>query len=195
MHTVNTCTLSFLSPNVAHNCCPLYSWCACSDSSSLAVSQNCHYLGSPVCWLYYLKNLTNCSHAAHGYHIKNIRSDVHQMYERSQFNSLVWDSLTLTSYSTRIYDWIQHVYSNICSCLYGSFLLYQITVGLLYCFQIHQRLVEQNMWGHRLKGLSWRIDVKTKARHIDQLNQPTAIMEMQLSKEGSDKVHVNVLSS
>ena len=51
------------------------------------------------------------------------------------------------------------------------------------------------MWGHRLKGLSWRIDVKTKARHIDQLNQPTAIMEMQLSKEGSDKVHVNVLSS
>lgn len=96
MHTVNTCTLSFLSPNVAHNCCPLYSWCACSDSSSLAVSQNCHYLGSPVCWLYYLKNLTNCSHAAHGYHIKNIRSDVYQMYERSQFNSLVWDSLTLT---------------------------------------------------------------------------------------------------
>ena len=51
------------------------------------------------------------------------------------------------------------------------------------------------MWGHRLKGLSWRIDVKTKARHIDQLNQPTAIMEMQLSKEGNDKVHVNVLSS
>ena len=51
------------------------------------------------------------------------------------------------------------------------------------------------MWGHRLKGLSWRIDVKTKARHIDQLNQPTAIMEMQLSREGSDKVHVNVVSS
>ena len=30
--------------------------------------------------------------------------------------------------------------------------------------------------------------MKTKARHIDQLNQPTAIVEMQLSKEGTEKV-------
>ena len=44
------------------------------------------------------------------------------------------------------------------------------------------------MWGQRLKGVSWRIDVKTKGRHIDQLNQPTAIMEMQLGKDGSEKV-------
>ena len=55
-------------------------------------------------------------------------------------------------------------------------------------FQIHQALVEESMWGNRLKGSSWRIDVKTKARHIEQLNEPTAIMEMQLGREGSEKV-------
>ena len=59
---------------------------------------------------------------------------------------------------------------------------------MYYDQQIHQRLVEQSMWGQRLKGVSWRIDVKTKGRHIDQLNQPTAIMEMQLGKDGSEKV-------
>ena len=42
--------------------------------------------------------------------------------------------------------------------------------------------MEQNLWGSRLKGLSWRVDVKTKARDIEQLNQPTAIMEMQLDR-------------
>lgn len=59
-------------------------------------------------------------------------------------------------------------------------------------FQIHQQLVSQSMWGHRLKGLSWRIDVKTKARHIEQLNQPTAIMEMQLGSNDSSKVRFSV---
>ncbi|XP_064399284.1 COMM domain-containing protein 1-like [Halichondria panicea] len=53
--------------------------------------------------------------------------------------------------------------------------------------KIHQRLVEDNMWGRRLKGSSWRIDVKTKARHIEQLNEPTAIMELQLGSEESEK--------
>ena len=56
--------------------------------------------------------------------------------------------------------------------------------------QIHQQLVEQNLWGNRLKAFSWRIDVKTKARHIEQLNQPTAIMELQLSTCDEDTSEV-----
>ena len=36
------------------------------------------------------------------------------------------------------------------------------------------------MWGNHLDSFSWRIDVKTKARHLDQLSQPTAIMEMKV---------------
>ena len=51
--------------------------------------------------------------------------------------------------------------------------------------QIHNQLVSKSMWGHKLKQVSWRVDVKTKARHIDQLNQPTAILELQLGKESS----------
>ena len=58
--------------------------------------------------------------------------------------------------------------------------------------QIHQQLVEQNLWGNRLKAFSWRIDVKTKARHIEQLNQPAAIMELQLSASSKDSSEVYV---
>ena len=62
--------------------------------------------------------------------------------------------------------------------------------------QIHQQLVEQNLWGNRLKAFSWRIDVKTKARHIEQLNQPAAIMELQLSGSNKDtsEVGIDILS-
>ena len=58
--------------------------------------------------------------------------------------------------------------------------------------QIHQQLVEQNLWGNRLKAFSWRIDVKTKARHIEQLNQPAAIMELQLSASNKDTSEVGI---
>ena len=56
--------------------------------------------------------------------------------------------------------------------------------------------MEQNLWGNRLNGFSWRIDVKTKARHIKQLNEPTAILEMQLStcSKGSSKVKYFMVS-
>ena len=50
--------------------------------------------------------------------------------------------------------------------------------------------MEQNLWGNRLKAFSWRIDVKTKARHIEQLNQPAAIMELQLSASTKDSSEV-----
>ena len=58
--------------------------------------------------------------------------------------------------------------------------------------QIHQQLMEQNPWGKRLKAFSWRIDVKTKARHIEQLNQPAAIMELQLSASNKDTSEVSL---
>lgn len=44
------------------------------------------------------------------------------------------------------------------------------------------------MWGNHLDSFSWRIDVKTKARHLDQLSQPTAIMEMKIKSEIANKV-------
>lgn len=53
--------------------------------------------------------------------------------------------------------------------------------------KIHQRQIESSMWGSHLDSFSWRIDLKTKARHIEQLNEPTAIMEMKLKNECSRK--------
>ncbi len=45
------------------------------------------------------------------------------------------------------------------------------------------------MWGNQLDSFSWRIDLKTKARHVEQLNEPIAIMEVKLS---GDKTKVSV---
>ena len=49
--------------------------------------------------------------------------------------------------------------------------------------KIHQHLVDLSTCDNRLKGVSWRIDVKMKSKHTEQLNQPSAIVEMQLGKE------------
>ena len=54
--------------------------------------------------------------------------------------------------------------------------------------QVHEQLVKKSVWGDRLKQVSWRVDVKTKSRHIDQINTPTGIIELQLGKEDNEKV-------
>lgn len=46
--------------------------------------------------------------------------------------------------------------------------------------KIHESLVQKSSWNKRIKDMSWRIDVKTQARHLEQLNSPVAIVEMQL---------------
>ncbi|XP_065884501.1 COMM domain-containing protein 1-like [Dysidea avara] len=48
--------------------------------------------------------------------------------------------------------------------------------------KIHDTLVKDSTWDNQMKSLNWRIDVCTKARHLDQLNQPTAIVEMKLEQ-------------
>ena len=51
--------------------------------------------------------------------------------------------------------------------------------------KIHDILVQKSSWNNRLKDMSWRIDVKAQARHIEQLNSPVAIVEMQLENRTS----------
>ncbi|XP_072030848.1 COMM domain-containing protein 1-like [Amphiura filiformis] len=54
--------------------------------------------------------------------------------------------------------------------------------------KIHESMVAKNTWGNTLKSLSWRIDIKSQAKHIDQLNTPTAIVELQIAEsQASDK--------
>ena len=55
--------------------------------------------------------------------------------------------------------------------------------------QVHEQQVKKSVWGDRLKQMSWRVDIKTKSRHIDQLNTPTGIIELQLGKEEEEKVY------
>lgn len=47
--------------------------------------------------------------------------------------------------------------------------------------KIHEQLVKDALWGSRLKAFSWRIDVKTKSKHIRELNEPTAVLELDVA--------------
>ncbi|KAG8134290.1 putative COMM domain-containing protein [Naja naja] len=52
--------------------------------------------------------------------------------------------------------------------------------------KIHESLINQSKWENSLKNISWRVDLKTQSRHIDQMNSPVAIVEMELEKNGQE---------
>lgn len=41
-------------------------------------------------------------------------------------------------------------------------------------------LVKDCVWDNQMKSINWRIDVCTRSRHLEQLNQPSAVVEMKL---------------
>ncbi|CAB3981479.1 COMM domain-containing 1-like [Paramuricea clavata] len=59
--------------------------------------------------------------------------------------------------------------------------------------KIHDILVDKSRWNNKLKDLSWRIDFKSQARHVSQLNTPVAIVEMKFqnprNEENVDTMH------
>ncbi|KAL3873347.1 hypothetical protein ACJMK2_036479 [Sinanodonta woodiana] len=52
--------------------------------------------------------------------------------------------------------------------------------------KIHESIIIHTTWNNSLKQVSWRIDLKSQARHLDQINTPTAIMELQVGKNGDE---------
>ena len=52
--------------------------------------------------------------------------------------------------------------------------------------KIHDCLVNRCTWENQLKNLSWRVDVKTQSRKTEQINTPTAIVEMVLGSRGGN---------
>ncbi|KAM6460165.1 COMM domain-containing protein 1 [Liasis olivaceus] len=52
--------------------------------------------------------------------------------------------------------------------------------------KIHESLINQSKWENSLKSISWRVDLKTQSRHVDQMNSPVAIVEMELEKNGQE---------
>lgn len=52
--------------------------------------------------------------------------------------------------------------------------------------KIHDVLVQKSSWNNKLKDVNWRIDLKSQGRHLQQINTPVAIVEMQLEKRSSE---------
>ncbi|PKK20610.1 copper metabolism (Murr1) domain containing 1 [Columba livia] len=52
--------------------------------------------------------------------------------------------------------------------------------------KIHESLINQSRWDNLLKNMNWRVDLKSQSRHIDQINTPVAIVEMELGKNGQE---------
>ncbi|NXN18568.1 COMD1 protein, partial [Indicator maculatus] len=50
--------------------------------------------------------------------------------------------------------------------------------------KIHESLVSRSRWDSVLRSLSWRVDLKAQSRHLEQINTPVAIVEMELGKDG-----------
>ena len=52
--------------------------------------------------------------------------------------------------------------------------------------KIHDVLVQRSSWNNRLKDISWRIDLNSQGRHLQQINTPVAIVEMQVEKRSTE---------
>ena len=52
--------------------------------------------------------------------------------------------------------------------------------------KIRESLVNQSCWDNVLKNMNWRVDLKSQSRHVDQINTPVAIVEMELGKYGQE---------
>ncbi|GCB66262.1 COMM domain-containing protein 1 [Scyliorhinus torazame] len=52
--------------------------------------------------------------------------------------------------------------------------------------KIRESLINQSKWENCLRNLSWRVDLKSQSRHLDQINTPIAIMEFELGKNDQE---------
>ena len=60
--------------------------------------------------------------------------------------------------------------------------------------KIHDVMVQKSSWNNKLKDVSWRIDLKSQGRHLQQINTPVAIVEMQLENRSAES-KVSITSS
>eukprot|EP00455_Lapot_gusevi_P038490 TRINITY_DN43151_c0_g1_i1.p1 TRINITY_DN43151_c0_g1~~TRINITY_DN43151_c0_g1_i1.p1 ORF type:complete len:185 (-),score=51.82 TRINITY_DN43151_c0_g1_i1:52-606(-) len=59
--------------------------------------------------------------------------------------------------------------------------------------KLHNYLVSKSSWNGQLEQISWRIDVKTAARGVPDLSQPTALVEMVINKGSVDAKRLEVV--
>nr|XP_022330295.1 COMM domain-containing protein 1-like [Crassostrea virginica] len=53
--------------------------------------------------------------------------------------------------------------------------------------KIHDTLVSKTNWNNTLKKVSWRIDVKSQSKTTENLNEPSAIVELQIGNPQESK--------
>ena len=61
--------------------------------------------------------------------------------------------------------------------------------------KIHDVMVQKSSWNNKLKDVSWRIDLKSQGRHLQQINMPVAIVEMQLENRSTESKVSKIYSS
>ncbi|ELT88123.1 hypothetical protein CAPTEDRAFT_113876 [Capitella teleta] len=54
--------------------------------------------------------------------------------------------------------------------------------------RVHESLAQRCIWSDKLKNLSWRIDIQSKGKHVEQINVPTAIVELQLENNTQEEM-------
>ncbi|XP_069787769.1 COMM domain-containing protein 1 isoform X2 [Narcine bancroftii] len=52
--------------------------------------------------------------------------------------------------------------------------------------KIRECLINQSKWENCLRNFSWRVDLKTQSRHLDQINTPVALVELELGKNDQE---------
>ncbi|XP_069090306.1 COMM domain-containing protein 1 isoform X3 [Pleurodeles waltl] len=52
--------------------------------------------------------------------------------------------------------------------------------------KIRESLITQSRWDNSLRAMTWRVDLKSQSRFMDQVNAPVAIVEMELGKNGQE---------
>jgi len=53
--------------------------------------------------------------------------------------------------------------------------------------KIHDYVYRKVRWNNSLQKISWRIDVKTKTKALTEVNEPTAIVEMNIGKTNKEQ--------
>ncbi|KAG2467338.1 COMD1 protein, partial [Polypterus senegalus] len=56
--------------------------------------------------------------------------------------------------------------------------------------KIRDSVINQNRWENGLCNISWRVDLKTQSRNMDQINIPVAVVELELAKSGKESEFV-----
>ena len=50
---------------------------------------------------------------------------------------------------------------------------------------MHDVVVSRSQWGTKLKSVSWRVDVKSRAKTVDQMTDPVGIVQLKLGNTDS----------